>query len=281
MPQLLADAAVTPALAVFALGLLALELGAGLEGLVGTVVQEGDDGSQLVQDVEDVAAPGDVGQGQRLPGLETAAGVTDDGLRREAVRLQLQQADAPGDGVALLLQAQQVAERGADIDADQHRLVRLEDLVVGADADGRQVVLLVEGLGPGHGGAGDTVQVAQRPRAVEQVAEQLVDAAVGAVAHQEQGQDESLEPDRGYRQVEQDGVVRRDGGERVGEGVLGLVGLLVDERAADLIVLRQLGDGPGSGQGLEGQLLPLVGAQELGGTGRGGRGRGDWGHGAG
>ena len=102
VPQLLADAAVTPALAVFALGLLALELGAGLEGLVGTVVQEGDDGSQLVQDVEDVAAPGDVGQGQRLPGLETAAGVTDDGLRREAVRLQLQQADAPGDPVAVL-----------------------------------------------------------------------------------------------------------------------------------------------------------------------------------
>ena len=152
---------------------------------------------------------------------------------------------------------------------------------MGADADGRQVVLLVEGLGPGHGGAGDTVQVAQRPRAVEQVAEQLVDAAVGAVAHQEQGQDESLEPDRGYRQVEQDGVAGRLGGESIGEGVLGLVGLLIDELAADLIVLGQLGDGPRSGQGLEGYLLALVGAQGLGGTGRGGRGRGDGGRGAG
>src|SRR5439155_967217 len=83
-----------------------------------------------------------------------------------------------------------IAVGGSDVDADQHRLVRLEDLVVGADADAGQVVPLVEGPGSAHGGAGDAVQVAQRARAVEQVAEQFVDAAVGAVAHQEQGQDE-------------------------------------------------------------------------------------------
>ena len=58
-----------------------------------------------MQDVEDVAAAGDVGQGQRLPGLQAAAGVADDGLGREPAVLQLQQADAPGDAVALLFQA--------------------------------------------------------------------------------------------------------------------------------------------------------------------------------
>ena len=51
--------------------------------------------------------------------------------------MQLQQADAPGVAVAVLFLAQQVAVGGGDIDADQHRLAGLEDLVVGADADGR------------------------------------------------------------------------------------------------------------------------------------------------
>ena len=100
-----------------------------------------------------------------------------------------------------------------------------------------QVLLPVEGAGPGHGGAGDVVDGAQRERAVEQVAEQFVDAAVGTVADQEQGQDELLQPGLGDRQVEEDGVVGGEvGGEGLGEGLLGLVGLLVDELAADVVV---------------------------------------------
>ena len=72
---------------------------------------------------------------------------------------------------------------------------------------------------------------------MEQVAEQFVDAAVGTVADQQQGQDEPPQPGRGDRQVEQDGVVVRGvGGEGLGEGLLGLVGLLVDELAADVVV---------------------------------------------
>jgi len=44
------------------LSLLTLQLGAGFQGMIGPVVQEGDQGAQLAQDVEDIAAAGDVGR---------------------------------------------------------------------------------------------------------------------------------------------------------------------------------------------------------------------------
>jgi hypothetical protein len=187
-------------------------------------------------------------------------------------RWQFQQADAPGGAAPVRCRAEQVAVGGGDIDADQHRLARLEDFIVGADADRRQVVLPVVGAGPGQGGAGDAVDVPQRRRAVADVAEQFGDAAVRAVADEQQGQDEPAEPDLGHRQGEPDGVAGGEvGGEGLGQGLLGLLGLLVDELAAALIVGRQLGDGWRSGQSLDGQGLALVGAKALGGTGRRGR----------
>jgi hypothetical protein len=50
--------------------------------------------------------------------------------------LQFQQAKAPGVGIAVLLQTQQVAIGGIDVGPHQHRPPTLEYLVVGADADG-------------------------------------------------------------------------------------------------------------------------------------------------
>ena len=141
---------------------------------------------------------------------------------------------------------------------------------MGADADGGQLLLRVEGLGPLHGGVSEVVQVAERTRAMEQVAKQFLDAAVGAVAHQEQGQDQPLQPSLGDRQVEQDGVLGRGRGEEgLGEGVLSLVGLLVDEFAADVVVKGQLGDGV-AGEGVQGELLACCGGQGVRGAARGG-----------
>ena len=118
---------------------------------------------------------------------------------------------------------------------------------------------------------------------MKQIAEQFIDAPIGAVAHQEQSQDEAAQPQRGHRQPAQDAAV---GGEAVRskggrEGLRGLVGLLVDERAADLLVLRQAGDRAGPGQGRDRQRLALVGRQEVSGTGRGGGSRDDGARGAG
>src|SRR5262249_21357552 len=224
--------------------------------------------------VEDVAAARDGGQGQFVPGHQAGAAVADEGLGGQAAGLQLQQAHAPGDGITLFFQTQQIAIGGIDIDADQHGSAGLEDLIVGTDADAGQVVLVVEGAGAAHGGAGQVVQVAQRAGAVEQVAEQLLHAAVGTVADQQQGQAEALQPALGHGQGEEDGVGGGLGGEGLSEGVLGLGGLLVDELAADGVGGGQVGDGL-TGQGREGELLAGRGRQGGGGRGRGrGRGRG-------
>src|SRR5579871_3321086 len=61
--------------------------------------------------MEDVAATGDRGQGQLLPGLQTAAAIADNRLGREAIHLQFRQAHAPGDAVAVLLLAQSGTSR--------------------------------------------------------------------------------------------------------------------------------------------------------------------------
>jgi hypothetical protein len=77
------------------------------------------------------------------------------------------------------------------------------------------------------------------------------------VADQDQSQDELANPRAGNRQVEQDSfVVVRLGGEGPVKGVLGDVQLLVDELAADLVLLGQFRDGL-TGKGVQCQLAAL------------------------
>jgi hypothetical protein len=260
VPELLAHAGLAPPPVPFARGLLAFQLGASGQRLVGPAFQGGDHGEDRLDHVEGVTAAGDLGQGQFVPGHEAAAAVADNRPGCQALLLQLQQAEAPGVGIAMRFRAQQVAVGGSDIDADQHRLARLEDLVVGTDSDPRQVLLPVAGAGPLPGGVGDAMDVPQRALAVEQVAEQLGDAAVRAVAHEQQRHDEPLQPHLGHRQVEEDPVVGRQGGaEGFGEGLVGPVGLPIDESAADATVRREVGDRPRPGEGGDRQGLPLGG----------------------
>ena len=115
-------------------GLLPLQ-GAGLQGVVGPVLQVGDDLLEVVEQVEDIAATGDLGHRQGLAGAEAGAEVGDDGVGGEAALGQFQQPHPPGVGIAVLLLAQQVAERGGGVDAHQDRVAGLEDLVMGPDAD--------------------------------------------------------------------------------------------------------------------------------------------------
>lgn len=62
----------------------------------------------------------------------------------EATLGQLQQSHAPGIGIAMFLDAEQVTVGRGDIGADQHGLTGLENLVVGGDADGGEILLVVE-----------------------------------------------------------------------------------------------------------------------------------------
>jgi hypothetical protein len=101
---------------------------------------------------------------------------------------------------------------------------------------------------------------------IEEVAQQFGDAAERAVADEDQGEDELADPGLGDREVEEDAVVAGGplGGEGVVEGLLGLVSLVVDELAADLVLLGELSDGFGAGQDVQRQSLSLRRGESLG-----------------
>lgn len=108
---------------------------------------------------------------------------------------------------------------------------------------------------------------------VEEVAEEFVDAAQGRVANEEQGEDELGQPRTGDGQSEEHVLgVRRGKGKGLRKGVVGLVALLGNELAADVVLLGEVGEGLGAGQGREGELLALQGGQQVCsvGLGRGG-----------
>ena len=120
---------------------------------------------------------GTSGRAESLAGTEPAAGVGDGGLGIEALVDQLQEAHAPGYGVAMVLQAEQVAIGRGGIDADEHWVDGLKDLVVGPDANGGQVVTSADGPSRFDGAVHDVVHGTQGDRIVEEVAKQLDHAA--------------------------------------------------------------------------------------------------------
>jgi hypothetical protein len=73
-------------------------------------------------------------------------------------------------------------------------LVGLENLVVGADTDGREVLLAVEAACRADGLVQDVVDRSQRERIIKEVAEQFLDAAEGTVADEGKTEDELTEP---------------------------------------------------------------------------------------
>ena len=153
--------------------------------------------------------------------------------------------------------------------ADQDRLLGLVDLVVGADADRGQLLALVGGAGPADGGRDDVGDAAQRERVVQQVAQELDDAAEGTVADQDEPQDDLTDQALGDGEVKQDTLVRGGGDKGLVEGLPRLVGLPVDELAADVVLAGEAGDRLRAGEGAYGQALALVGGKVLGGAGQG------------
>ena len=245
---------------------LLLEGGAGRDGLVGAVAEVADQLLGRLQQVEDVAAAGDVRPGLGLTAAEGTAGIGDGGLRPQPLVAQLQQTHAPGVGIAMFLPTQQVAEGGSHVGADQHGPVGLVDLVVRPDAHRGQVLRGVVPARVCHRRADDVVDRAQGDRVVKQVAEQFDDAAQGTMAEQDQGQHQLVEPGPRDRQVEKDFLVGRRRREGLVKGALGLGRLLVDELATDLVLIGEGGD-RFTRQRVKGQSLALQGQQGLRGCG--------------
>jgi hypothetical protein len=172
---------------------------------------------------------------------------------------------ALGLGVAMVLQTEQVAIRRRGVDAHEHGVARLEDLVVGPDADAGQVATAAHRPRRYHGAGDDVVHRAQRDASVEEVTEQFDDGPVQAVADQDQGQDQLPQPGLGDGEMEEDMIVSEVGLEGPCQGVPGDVGLLVEELAADLMTAGQVGDRMGRTEDLDGEILTLRRQQPLGG----------------
>jgi hypothetical protein len=102
---------------------------------------------QVPLGVKDVAVTGNVRAGRVLARPEAHAAVGDGVVGLKAATLQVQQVRAPGGLVAMILVGQKVTVGGTGVDAHQHRLAGLEDLVVNADTNGRQVLGLVDVAG--------------------------------------------------------------------------------------------------------------------------------------
>ena len=87
-----------------------------------------------------------------MAGTQRRAAVGDGGLGSQAAVLQLPQAHRPGIAVACLFLRKQIAVGGMGTEAHQDRLLGLVEFIVGADADGGQILTLVVRLGRADAG---------------------------------------------------------------------------------------------------------------------------------
>ena len=193
----------------FGSGLLSLELGSGVDGFVGPVLQVTDQRPDVVQRMKNITAAGDPRQSLLVPGAEPRGEIGDGGLGSEASVDQFQQPDAPGVGVAMLFRTQQEAEGRGGIDPHQDGIACLEDLIEQADEDAGEVVLLVDSPGLSNGAVHDVVHGPQGDPIIEEVAQQFDHAAGRTMADQHQAQDQLPQPSLGDRQVEEDVVGSR------------------------------------------------------------------------
>ena len=136
-------------------------------------------------------------------------------------------------------------------------------------------MLLVDGAGLVDGVLGDCVNPAQGDGQIKEAVEHLLGPAQGRMADEGGGEDELAEPVLGDGQVEEDFYFGGAGGRRV-EGVkqsgLGFVPLLVDELAADGVIVGKTGDPAALVKRIQGEVDALLGGHGVRGAG-GRRGR--------
>src|SRR5438270_3656078 len=95
----------------------------------------------------------------------------------------------------------------------------------------------------------DVMDSPHRQRIVKEVVKEFADATERTVADEGQAEDQLAEPGLGNGEPEEElGRLGRGGGEGLREGVVGVGPLLVDELAANLVLVSQGSDGL-AGQG--------------------------------
>src|SRR5580700_10173660 len=119
----------------------------------------------------------------------------------------------------------------------------LKDLVVSADPDTAELLLVVDLASCGRRSLNDIVDGAEGDVEVEAVAKDLKNAPERAVAEQQQSDHELMQPVFGDRQVKEHLVVVWAGVEGGVERLSNDGLLLVNELTTDLNLLSQVGDG--------------------------------------
>jgi hypothetical protein len=113
-------------------------------GPLGEARQSVGEAPALALDVEHVAVARRVAPGRLLPGAQAPPGIGDGVIGPQPPLGGVEQVHAPGVGVTMLLRRQEIAVRRLGIDAGQHGCCTLEDLVVQAHANAREVLLSVD-----------------------------------------------------------------------------------------------------------------------------------------
>ena len=119
---------------------LGLQLLAPRRGALGEARQRVGEAFALALDVKHIAMARRVVPGGPLPGAQALPGIGNRVVRLQSLLGGVEQMHAPGVGVAMLRRSQEIAVGRRGIDAGQHRRRTLEDLVVQAHANARQVL---------------------------------------------------------------------------------------------------------------------------------------------
>jgi hypothetical protein len=195
--------------------------------------------------------------GGGLSGAKGLSAVGYDAFGMEALIAQVQQVNAPGRLVAMLLDGQQIAVRRADIGPDENRPTCLVDLIVRPDGNGREILGVVDAPRFVHCVADDVVDGPDADVAiVEDGIENLHHAPKRAAPDEHLRQNELAKPILGHRQMEQHAPVRLRGREGLIQRLGRLGRLVVDKLAADVVARCQVRHRLAAGQGLDRKVGP-------------------------
>jgi hypothetical protein len=124
----------------------------------------------LALDVEHVAMAGRLPPGRLLPGTQALPGISDRVVGPQPLRSGVEQVHAPAVGVAAVLGGEELAVGRVGIDAGQHGRGALEELVVQAHPNARQLLALVDRARLPCGGLEHVVDAAHADGHAQQVA---------------------------------------------------------------------------------------------------------------
>uniref|UniRef100_UPI001589ED68 hypothetical protein n=1 Tax=Burkholderia ambifaria TaxID=152480 RepID=UPI001589ED68 len=131
----------------------------------------------LALDVEHIAMAGRLAPSDPLSGAQPLGRIGNRVCGCETLLCGLEQVHAPGVAITMVLGDQQVTVGRICIDARQHRAITVEDLVMQAHADAREVLLSVDGPRPLSGPLHHVVHVAFTDRQAQGRAQTVSDSA--------------------------------------------------------------------------------------------------------